>query len=222
MNEDSSVGNVSRSKWRLLRNELLKRPLLVPKIGMSLEQFESYMNGKLPTVKQVEQYDKVLYNDKVEKCRRIREELSKIVGHRESVLYAEKIHVSSTIVRNLLDAKGPIPGYDTLIKFEVYLNRVTGFPISIENLHLAEKVIPDRIENIATTIFEVCDALRMVGTYVYKVKSMAENEKQRPVSSRDLQGFSSYEDILKYQHEKLAKVHEELKIIKEIYLTDKI
>jgi hypothetical protein len=75
-----------------------------------------------------------IQEDRKAKTHRVREALSKIVGYRESQSVSQKCGVSGSTIKDIIEQKKEMAGYDVINRLELYLQAVMpDFELSIEN-----------------------------------------------------------------------------------------
>tara|TARA_B100000780_G_C21046927_1_gene420279 strand:+ start:432 stop:1076 length:645 start_codon:yes stop_codon:yes gene_type:complete len=122
-----------RIRWGEVKKVIKDRPLLAYKVGIPLEQWDKYMHS-VPSRQEVNRIHEEIRDDRTQKTKRIREELLKIVGYRESKEYSRKSNVSDTIIRGIIEGKKLMVGYDVINRLELFLSRINNeFEVSIEN-----------------------------------------------------------------------------------------
>ena len=96
------------NKWSHLKSEIKRRPILGLKLGLSAETLHHYYYHT-PSDDEILRVEAALYQDRAEKTRRIRDELSKVVGHIESVKISQKLDISDSKSRDIMEGKDLTP-----------------------------------------------------------------------------------------------------------------
>lgn len=110
-----------RTRWSDVKKQIKERPLLAYRAGIQLEDWDNYMHSIPPTNEINRIYYKIL-EDRKRKTLRIKESLSKIVGYRESKEFSKKCGVSDTSIRDILEGKKDLVGYDVINRLELFLH----------------------------------------------------------------------------------------------------
>lgn len=146
------------SRWAILKKQLADRPLLPFTLGISIEECRKYSHSTPPS-DYIDKINTAIEEDRKAKTLRIRNELGKIVGYRESCIYARKFNVSDTTMRKIIEGKKDKVGYDVIDKMEVWLNSITGMPLSIENPLTPQRYIKAEFDKIDKTLNEIALSL---------------------------------------------------------------
>lgn len=163
-----------KTRWVDIKKQINERQLLAYRVGIPLDKWDSYMYS-LPPVDEINRIYFAIQDDRKNKTARIKEGLSKIVGYRESVEFSRKSGVSDTSIREIIEGKKIMAGYDIINKLELFLNRVLpGFELSIENPLTLKSYSQDYIGEVASDINRVADSLKQ---YCYQLTEMARKQE---------------------------------------------
>lgn len=148
-----------RTRWGDVKKEIRNRPLLAYRVGIPLSEWDKYIHS-VPPKEEVNRIYHEIKEDRRLKTERIRERLSKIVGYREINLYAEKMGVSNTTVRHIIERKTERAGYDVINRIELFINAVDkSFEVSLENPKTLEGYIQELIERELENISRISNYL---------------------------------------------------------------
>ena len=206
------------NKWSHLKSEIKLRPMLAYRIGIPIDKLQYYLYST-PSEEEILRIEKIIFNDRAEKTIKIRNALSKIVGYRETVEFSEKIGISDSKLRDIIQEKDKTPSYDIINRIEVFLNAVSDFEISIENLIYAEYFIENEFESLAGKIHKVGENL-LINTY--EIKNLYRNAKKKydNVLVEEKNKLEQKIKMLKYQQEELNKAVRKLDYLVETFIKD--
>ena len=204
------------TRWGDVKKQINERQLLAYRVGISLDDWDDYMHS-VPDASEVNRiYDEIKL-DRKKKTSRIKEALSKIVGYRESNDFAKKSGVSGTSIKQILDGKKEMAGYDIINRLELFLNRVMpDFELSIENPLNARLYTKEHLGDIASKINETADRIKH---YCFDLTRMA--QKLEPV--KDWQGNEvGATESLKWSIKRLEDLKNEIDTFWKVYIDGKI
>ena len=163
-----------KTRWVDIKKQINERQLLAYRVGIPLDKWDSYMYS-LPPVDEINRIYFAIQDDRKNKTARIKEGLSKIVGYRESVEFSRKSGVSDTSIREIIEGKKNMAGYDIINKLELFLNRVLpDFELSIENPLTLKSYSQNYIGEVASDINRIADSLKQ---YCYQLTEMARKQE---------------------------------------------
>lgn len=142
------------SKWAILKKQLADRPLLPFTLGMTIEECRKYSHSTPPS-DYIDKINTAIEEDRKKKTLRIKNELGKIVGYRETCTYAKKFNISDTTLRMIIEGKKTMVSYDVIDKMEMWLNFITGMTLSMENPLTPQRYIKAEFDKIDKTLNEV-------------------------------------------------------------------
>lgn len=204
------------TRWGDVKKQINERQLLAYRVGISLDDWDDYMHS-VPVASEVNRiYDEIKL-DRKKKTLRIKEALSKIVGYRESNDFAKKSGVSGTSIKQILDGKKDMAGYDIINRLELFLNRIMpDFELSIENPLNAKSYSKEHLGEIASKINETADRIKH---YCFDLTRMA--QKSEPV--KDWQGNDvGPTESLKWSIKRLEELKNEIDTFWKVYIDGKI
>jgi len=165
-----------KTRWVDVKKQIKERPLLAYRVGIPLEDWDSYMHST-PLSNEVNRIYFEIQEDRKRKTLRIKDALSKIVGYRESKEFSRKSGVSDTVIRDIIEGKKDMAGYDVINRLELFLHvTMSDFELSLENPLSIKEYTREYIGEIASQIDSVADRLKQ---YCFKLSEMSrkmENE----------------------------------------------
>jgi len=201
-----------KTRWVDVKKQIHERQLLAYRVGISLEKWDTYMYST-PTSDEINRIYLAIQEDRKNKTARIKEGLSKIVGYRESKDFSRKSGVSDTSIRDIIEGKKTMAGYDIINKLELFLNRVlTDFELSIENPLTLKSYSQDYISDIASDINRVADGLKQ---YCFKLTEMA--RKQELETSWDGKKINASTHI-EYSINNLTELKDKIETFWKVYI----
>ncbi|MDC2215920.1 hypothetical protein KL86DYS2_10093 [uncultured Dysgonomonas sp.] len=166
-----------KTRWVDVKKQIKERPLLAYRVAIPLDDWDKYMHST-PPFDEVNRIYFEIQEDRKRKTLRIKEALSKIVGYRESKEFSRKSGVSDTVIRDIIEEKKEMAGYDVINRLELFLHvTMTDFELSLENPLSVKQYTHEYIGEIATQIDGVADRLKQ---YCFKLSEMSrkmENDK---------------------------------------------
>jgi hypothetical protein len=163
-----------KTRWVDVKKQVHERQLLAYRVGIPLEKWDTYMHS-IPPVDEINRIYFAIQDDRKNKTARIKEGLSKIVGYRESVAFSRKSGVSDTSIREIIEGKKIMAGYDIINRLELFLSRfLPNFELSIENPLTLKSYTQDYIGDIASDINRVADSLKQ---YCFRLTEMARKQE---------------------------------------------
>jgi hypothetical protein len=163
-----------KTRWVDVKKQINERQLLAYRVGIPLDKWDAYMQS-IPPVDEINRIYVAIQDDRKNKTARIKKGLSKIVGYRESVEFSRKSGVSDTSIREIIESKKTMAGYDIINRLELFLSRVLpDFELSIENPLTLKSYSQDYIGDIASEINRVADGLKQ---YCFSLSEMARKQE---------------------------------------------
>ena len=205
-----------KTRWTDIKKQINERQLLAYRVGIALEQWDTYMYS-IPNDSEVNRIYLAIQEDRTAKTFRIKNGLSKIVGYRESVQFARKSGVSDSYIRNIIEGKNIMAGYDIINKLELFLNNVLpDFELSIENPLTLKSYSQDCLGEVATEVNKVAENLRH---YCFKLSEMARKQEL----DKDWQGNPiSPSSTIEYSMESLAELKAKVDTFWEVYIEKQV
>lgn len=205
-----------KTRWTDVKKQINERQLLAYRVGIALEQWDTYMYS-IPNDSEVNRIYLAIQEDRTAKTLRIKNGLSKIVGYRESVQFARKSGVSDSYIRNIIKGKNIMAGYDIINKLELFLNNVLpDFELSIENPLTLKSYSQDYLGEVASEVNKVAENLRH---YCFKLSEMARKQEL----DKDWQGNPiSPSRIIEYSMESLAELKAKVDTFWDVYIEKQV
>lgn len=171
---DTLTAKQIKTRWTDIKKQINERQLLAYRVGIALEKWDQYMHS-IPSDDEVNRIFIAIQEDRKSKTLRIKQGLSKIVGYRESVEFSRKSGVSDASIRDIIEGKKIMAGYDIINRLELFLNQVLpDFELSIENPLTLKSYSQDYLGEIATEVNRVAENLRH---YCFKLSEMARKQE---------------------------------------------
>lgn len=145
-------------RWAEIKNQIRERPLLSYIVGIPIEKYKEYTHGT-PQAEFILEAEAAIHLDREAKTERIKNELSKIVGYREAKEYSRKFNISDTTIRQVIEGKKERLSYDVIDKFELWLNKITGFEMSLENLLTPKEYLKSETDVISTELSNISNRI---------------------------------------------------------------
>jgi len=180
-------------RWTDIKRLLRNRPLLAYKAKIPLEEWNNYMHST-PSNEEIQRIYDVVQEDRKEKTLRIKAELSKMVGYRESKEFSRKCGVSDTSIKDIIEGKKVKAGYEIIDKLELFISRVNSdFETSLENPLDTDQYVKDEFEEVRSSVLRVSNNLK---SYSIELGQMAKTKEVRKdwngnskLPSDDLHGY---------------------------------
>ncbi|MBW3520413.1 hypothetical protein [Flavobacterium sp. NKUCC04_CG] len=201
-----------KTRWVGIKKQINERQLLAYRVGIPLEKWDTYMYSN-PTTEEINRIYFAIQDDRKNKTARIKDGLSKIVGYRESKEFSRKSGVSDTSIRDIIEGKKTMAGYDIINRLELFLNRVLpDYELSIENPLALRSYSQDYLSEIASEINRVADGLKQ---YCFKLTEMG--RKQELETGWDGNKISPSKNI-DYSINNLAELKEKIDTFWKVYI----
>lgn len=201
-----------KNRWYDIKKEIKNRPLLSYRVGIPLDKWDKYIHS-IPERDEVNRiYDKIK-EDRKNKTERVKNKLSEIIGYREANIYAKKMGISSTTIKNILENKSSkLPSYEMIDKIEIFINAIDDtFEISLENPISFKGYIRDLIDTEVKNINNIANNLNNKG---YKLFNMFLSNVEKDIWGNEILPTSFLEisiNNLKESKEKLDIIYETYK-----------
>ncbi len=201
-----------KTRWADIRKQINERQLLAYRVGIPIERWDDYMHST-PSMSEINRIYAAIQDDRKTKTLRIREGLTKIVGYREAKEFSRKTGVSDTSIRDIIEGKKEMAGYDMINKLEILLNSVLDdFELSVENPLTIKTYSREYLGEIAVDINRVADDLRR---YCFKLSEMARNQELE----KDWYGNAiPASESIKYSIQSLTELKSKVDIFWETYI----
>lgn len=162
------------NRWVEIKKQIKERQLLAYRVGIPLEKWDSYMYT-LPEKEEINRIYTAIRDDRKRKTERIQEGLSKIVGYRESKEFSRKSGVSDTVIREIIEGKKVMAGYDVINRLELFLSVILpDFELSIENPLTVKLYSQEYLGEISDEIYKIANRLK---NYCYELTEIAKKQK---------------------------------------------
>jgi len=204
-----------KTRWIDIKKQIKERQLLAYRVGISLDNWDKYMYST-PSMDEINRIYLAIQQDRKDKTSRIKEGLSKIVGYRESKEFSRKSGVSDTVIRDILESKKDMAGYDVINRLELFIHAVIpDFELSIENPLTIKSYTQEYVGEIASDINKVADNLKQ---YCYRLTEMARKmEKEKDWNGNEIEPSSSID----YNIKRLSELKEQIDSYWKMYIDRK-
>ncbi|MBB4807407.1 hypothetical protein HNP38_002711 [Chryseobacterium defluvii] len=180
-----------KTRWADIKKQIKERQLLAYRVGIPLDKWDEYIHST-PPESEINRIYFAIQEDRKSKALRIKEELSKIVGYREAKEYSKKSGVSDTVIREVIEGKKEMAGYDIINRLELFLSViVSGFELSIENPLNVKSYTYEQIGEITSDIDKIAESLKY---YCYKLTELSRKmEKDKDWNGNEIEPTYSLE-----------------------------
>ncbi len=205
-----------KQKWTDIKKIIKERQLLAYRVGINLDDWDKYMKST-PSAIEIDRIYNEIQLDRKNKTARIKEGLSKIVGYREAKEFSRKSGVSDTSIRQIIEGKKIMAGYDIINKLELFLNRVMPeFDVSIENPLDIKSFAQEHIGKITSDLNETANRLNR---YCFSLTQMA----RKMEAEKDWQGNTVKPTYnLDFEIKRLIGLKDEIDLFWNVYIEGKI
>ncbi|MCT4622955.1 MAG: hypothetical protein N4A46_04970 [Schleiferiaceae bacterium] len=174
-----------KTRWADIKKLIKSRPLLAYRVNIPMKSWDKYMHS-IPEAAEVNRIYIAIQEDRKQKTSRLKEELSKMVGYRESKEFSRKSGVSDTSIRNIIEGKKDKAGYDIINRLELFVSRLNpDFEMSLENpldikTHTQDQFgeFSSKVNNIADSLKQYCYRLTEIARKLEKEKDWMGNQEE--------------------------------------------
>ncbi|AQX90693.1 hypothetical protein [Elizabethkingia anophelis] len=204
-----------KTRWTDIKRQIKERQLLAYRVGIPLDKWDEYMHS-IPSNDEINRIYFAIQDDRKNKTTRIKEELSKIVGYREAKQFSKKSGVSDASIKDIIEGKKEMAGYDIINKLELFLHvTIPNFELSIENPLSVKSYTYEHIAELASDISKVSDSLKY---YCFKLTENARKmEKEKDWRGNDIEPTYGIDRCI----EKLSDLKSEIELFWHIYIDKK-
>lgn len=166
-----------KNRWYDIKKEIKNRPLLAYRTGISLDKWNEYLHS-IPERSEVNRIYKQIKEDRKNKAERVKTKLSQIIGYREANVYAKKMGISSTTIKNLLEGKSSnLPSYEMIDRLEIFINAIDeNFDVSLENTISFKEYIRNLIDREVKNINNIANNLNSRGYELFDMLSSTKTD----------------------------------------------
>ena len=203
------------TRWGDVKKQIRERQLLAYRVGIPLDDWDKYMHST-PPADEVNRIYIAIQEDRKKKTLRIKDALSKIVGYRESKEFSRKTRVSDTSIKDIIEGKKDMAGYDVINRLEIFLHvTMPDFELSIENPLNIRSFTVETINDLASSINLAADRIK---SNCFQLTELArKQEKEKDWFGKDIEPTSS----LKYNIDRLLELKNEIDLFWDTFLTKK-
>jgi len=201
-----------KQRWIDIKKTIKQRPLLAYITGIPFNEWYTYMNS-VPVEIEVDRIYNAILDDRNEKTKKIKYELQKVVGYREAKQFSQKIGISDTTIREIIEGKKSAAGYGVIDKMEIFLNAINpDFEISLENPLSKELIVRDEFDEIISEIRDISNSLLRESFELKDVaKKMRANIDWRGQLIEPSSGVN-------YQISRLSRIKNNIELIFDTYI----
>lgn len=164
------------AKWHHIKTEIKKRPLLALRLGLQIEQLEKFLVSTPPT-DEVYRIESELLNYRIEKTQQLKAILIDVVGYRKTKIHADKIGVSDTTLRGIIEGTNTTCSFDIISKVELYLNGIAKLKLSFDLNHVDESYLKYKLRETGGTIYDLSQGLARLAHTLQGLNKNTLNEK---------------------------------------------
>lgn len=201
-----------KTRWTDIKKQINARQLLAYRVSIPVEKWDEYMHS-VPPENEINRIYEAIQTDRLNKTKRVKEALAKIVGYRESALYSKKIGVSDSSIREIIEGKKEKAGYELLDKLELFLNTILpDFEMSIENPLTIKNFSQDYTNEIAQDLTRIIDNLK---DYRFELTQMVlKRETPTDWSGKKMQVTNTIQNSI----DRLQEMKEKVDIFWNVYI----
>jgi transcriptional regulator with XRE-family HTH domain len=204
-----------KTRWVDVKKQISERQLLAYRVGIPIDKWDSYMHST-PSKDEVNRIYFAIQDDRKNKTLRVKNGLSSIVGYRESVEFSKKSGVSDTYIRDIIEGKKEMAGYDIINRLEIFLSAIIpDFEPSLENPLSIARHKQDYIAELASGVSSASDRLKH---YCYKLTEMArKGEVEKDWEGKEIEPTRS----LDYSIKELTELKSKIDVFWQVYVEKK-
>ncbi|MGV4413215.1 hypothetical protein [Chryseobacterium sp. T1] len=212
MDSEQLTDKQIKTRWNDIKKQINARQLLAYRVGIPVEKWDEYMHS-IPSKEEINRIYEAIQTDRINKTTRLKNELGKIVGYRESVIFSKKIRVSDTSLREILEGKKTKAGYETIDKIELYLNTIMpDFQMSIENPLSLRNFTQDFANEIGVELTKVAENLK---DFRFKLIQLATKQEE----NTDWRGNKiPASNTIEYSIKKLSELKNDIDSFWNVYI----
>lgn len=189
------------SAWKDVKLSIQTRPILMYLIGVPIEEVNTFLL-KAPQPEEVERLRAIIAKDREEKTSRLKDYLEKVVNYREITYTANRIGISNTSLKNIIEGKTKRATYEMIDKIELFLSTIDGlgFEVSLGNQLTIQKHLSNEIQPIIKNINQM--GISLINSVEY-LKFIAKNHFDCLYHKFDEEvvGFPTYEQLIRIKND---------------------
>lgn len=204
-----------KTRWIDIKKQIKERPLLAYRVGIPLADWDEYMYST-PSSSEINRIYFAIQEDRKVKTLRIKEALSQLVGYREAKEFSRKSGVSDSYIRDIIEGKKDMAGYDIINRLELFLHvTVPDFEVSIENPLNVKNYTYEYIGEITSQISHLADNLKY---FCFKLTELSRKmEKDKDWNGNDIEPTFLMDSTVK----KLSELKEQIDSYWKTYIDKK-
>lgn len=187
------------SAWKDVKLSIQARPILLYFIGIPVEEVNTFFQ-KAPAIEEVERIRAIITKDREEKTIRLKEYLTKVVNYREITYTANRIGISNTSLKNIIEGKTKKATYEMIDKIELFLSTIDGlgFEVSLGNQLTFQKHLSNEIQPITQSINRIgLSLINSVEYLTFIAKHHSDMMYYPHASDEEVIRFPTYEYLIR-------------------------
>lgn len=204
-----------KTRWIDIKKQIKERPLLAYRVNIPLDDWDKYMYST-PSSSEVNRIYFAIQEDRKVKTLRIKKALSQLVGYREAKEFSRKSGVSDSYIRDIIEGKKDMAGYDIINRLELFLHvTMPDFEVSIENPLNVKNYTYEYIGEIVSQINRIADNLKYD---CFKLTELSRKmEKDKDWKGEDIEPTFLLDSNIK----KLSELKEQIDSYWKVYIDKK-
>lgn len=204
-----------KTRWIDIKKQIKERPLLAYRVNIPLDDWDKYMYST-PSSSEVNRIYFAIQEDRKVKTLRIKKVLSQLVGYREAKEFSRKSGVSDSYIRDIIEGKKDMAGYDIINRLELFLHvTMPDFEVSIENPLNVKNYTYEYIGEIVSQINRIADNLKYD---CFKLTELSRKmEKDKDWKGEDIEPTFLLDSNIK----KLSELKEQIDSYWKVYIDKK-
>lgn len=209
-----------KSSWSKIKTDILKRPLLLFRIGLNHSESSNILSDNYPEKSTFEYIKEELIKIRVENINRLKPALNDFVNHRGSNKIAKKIGTDGMTIKYIIDGKlnKRLPSHDLISKIEIYLSYKVNYDISLENKQDELKYLPNKIDELKLLNQAAIQHILETKMGFDKLKMLKKHDIKENVKILDLWEISSLKYHLRNAIETLEQIETDTHQLIEIHI----
>jgi len=186
------------SAWKDVKLSIQTRPILMYLLSVPIEEVNTFLL-KAPQPEEVERLRAIIAKDREEKTIRLKEYLTKVVNYREITYTANRIGISNTSLKNIIEGKTKKATYEMIDKIELFLSTIDGlgFEVSLGNQLTIQKHLLNEIQPITQNINRIGLSLINSVEYLTFIAKYHSDKMYKPhTSDEEVIEFPTYEYLI--------------------------
>lgn len=207
-------------KWRKLRIELIKRPLLINVLNLPFQEIKDSLNSRCyPKEEIVSSVDNAMKTDRETRIINLQPILIEHYGERGSVKLARHLNLSDTTTRPFFTGKwSSLPSYDTIFAIELLLNYQVDYPLAIEHLPDQSRYLGSLIRDIQSDLLEASDRLKFLAIELNPLLKHDKHQEDSIPFSRWEYKRDDFTRIISAHESEISTLKEQIELLFEDFI----